>query len=495
MKINNTMGIDREIGSVYVPESIDELKRNFKNLLSSHKNISVFSQGKNWGYGCKAPAQNGSLQIDLSKCRSILHFDNYHGVITLEPGVTYGELADYLRVNGDAWLAPVHGGGPGCSVVGNALERGYGITPHSDHFGAVISLKALLSNGEFYERTLEKLGLGRLDKLFKYGLGPYYEGLFTQSGVGIVTEMTIRLAKRAEQVEMFYFNIQNGADLPDVVDAIKKTKQTLGSVVGGINLINRERCLSMTIEYPVEKILSREKIDQLFLDEQAKKYKLTSWLVIGMIYGPQSVTKAAKKEILKNFKDIKKRKFFYNNQNRKLFLSLGNLLHKIGLSELKGLLKILDDAFMVLNGKPNTVALKLAYWKNLNKNYLSQENLNPSNDNCGLIWYAPLVEMKPECVIRYIEFINEASKKFNFNSIITMTTVDDLVFDSTIPILFNKEDPIDQKRALDFYLYLLEHGKSLGFFPYRLNVVSQQHIDFQNHLFNLDYVMKGRYGN
>jgi 4-cresol dehydrogenase (hydroxylating) len=494
MKIKNTMNIERYVDEVYAPESIEVLRDNFKEILRKFENISVFSQGKNWGYGCKSPVNSGGLLIDLSKCNKILFFDKDHGVITLEPGVTYGQLSTFLEENGDEWLAPVHGGGPHCSVVGNALERGYGITPYSDHFGAVITLKALLSNGEFYERTLEKMGLTHLDRLFKYGVGPYYEGLFTQSGVGIVTQLTIRLAKKPEYVEMFYFNILEESDLDNVILAIKKSKQELGTIVGGINLINRERCLSMSLNYPIDKIIDRGPIDEVQLALQAKKYKLTNWLVIGMMYGPKSVIAAAKKRVLSNFKEIKKRKFFYNKSNRGTYLKIGSIFKSLGFAEIQKLIKILDDAYLVLNGRPNNVALKLAYWKNLDRNLVHNEILSPSEDNCGLIWYAPLVEMKPDSVIRYINFVSEASVKFNFNSLITLTTVDDLVFDSTIPILFNKEDELDTKKAMDYYKYLLEEGRKLGFYPYRLNVETQKDLDFQNDKFGLKYVMKGRYG-
>lgn len=493
--LENTMCLKRKTQGLYRPQSIAELKINFKNILNEYDNISVFSQGKNWGYGCKTPPKDDSFLIDLSLCNKILFFDEYHGVITLEPGVTYGELAKYLKDNGNEWLSPVHGGGPDCSVLGNALERGYGITPHSDHFGAVISLKALLSNGEYYERTFAKMGLNNLDRLFKYGLGPYYEGLFTQSGVGIVTEITIRLAKMPEHMEMFYFNIYNEDDLLKVVNAIKKSKQELGTILGGINLINRERSLSMIIDYPLERIVNREELDEEFLKEHANSYKLTPWFVIGMIYGPKDLASVAKKRIIKNFKGIKIRKFFYNTKNRKILLKVGKFFKKIGLKEMSKILSMLDDAFMVLNGRPNYVALKLAYWKNTNKELSSKEILNPSLDNCGLIWYAPLVEMNSKSVNSYINFIKEASSKFNFNTIITLTTVDDLIFDSTIPILFNKDDELDAKRAMDFYQYLLKTGRELGFYPYRLNVDSQKDIDFQNEKFNLKYVMKGRYGN
>jgi 4-cresol dehydrogenase (hydroxylating) len=453
----------------------------------------VYSRGNNWGYGCHAPSADGDFSIDLSLCNRIKDFDAYHGTITVEPGVSYGELARFLKENGDQWIAPVHGGGPNASVLGNAVERGYGITPHADHFGAVISLTALMQNGELYQRPFKILGLPKLDKLFKYGLGPYYDGLFTQSGIGIVTEITIRLAAKQKYVEMFYFQLKSETDLAGAVEAIKLSKRELGSLVGGINLINTERCLSMVLDYPLDKIKSGASLSDEETKRYAKEYQIPPWLIVGMLYGEKKIVKAAKAQVKDNFRNFKKRSIFFNSSNQKLFLILARVLEVIGKPSLGKGIKAMSQAFDVLLGTPNNVALKLAYWKNENKELVNQTELNPNRDDCGLIWYAPLVEMKGEIVTSYVQFIRESAKKFDVNSLITLTTVDDLCFDSTIPILFNQKNKVDTQRALEFYDYLLDEGRKKGFFPYRLSIESQKKLNLQNSFLKIPAVNPNRY--
>ena len=495
MQITTTLGINRQDITIYEPESIDELKKDFVNYSSRFTNISVTSGGKNWGYGCHAPNADQSLLIHLKKCNRIIEFDNYHGIITLEPGVTYGQLALYLEEKGDEWIAPVHGGGPDCSVIGNAMERGYGITQHTDHFGAVITLEAILNDGSIYVGSLKKLGLERLDKLFKYGVGPYLDPIFTQSGVGIVTQATIRLAKKPSYVEMFYYFLEDEASLQPSVEAIKKSKLTLGSLVGGINLINRERCLSMLIDYPLEKILSRAPLSEEEMIKEAKKNMITPWLVVGMLYGEKRLVKESRKIIENNFAGIKKRKFYFNTNNRKLYQLAQEVLRRINITSFDRSLTSMNMAYDVLYGKPNNVALKLAYWKNENKELVKNDNLNPNRDKCGLIWYAPLVELTASSVQTYCEFIKEASKKFNINSLITLTTIDDLCFDSTVPILFNSNDSKDRENACKYYEYLIEEGKKLGFFPYRLNIESQKKYNLNNSILRFNLINEARYNN
>lgn len=109
--------------------------------------VHPISTGRNWGYGSALAACDACVIIDLSGLRQILHFDADMGVVTVEPGVTQAMLAAFLDAGAHPFMVPVTGAGPSCSLVGNALERGYGITPHTDHFAAVTDLEAVLADG------------------------------------------------------------------------------------------------------------------------------------------------------------------------------------------------------------------------------------------------------------------------------------------------------------------------------------------------------------
>src|SRR5262249_56987597 len=111
------------------------------------------------------------------------------------------------------------GAGPDCSIVGNALERGYGITPLTDHFGAVLSLEAVLPDGRLYRSSLAALGAEAADRVFKWGVGPYLDGLFAQSGFGIVTSMTIALARRPQAIRAVTVGLRSDDELPKAIGA------------------------------------------------------------------------------------------------------------------------------------------------------------------------------------------------------------------------------------------------------------------------------------
>ena len=224
--------------------------------IATHHRIPVYpiSTGQNWGYGTALPARDGSVLIDLGRLRKILHFDAELGVVTLEPGVTQGMLAEFLSKGNHPYLVPVTGAGPTCSLLANALERGYGVTPHVDHFGAVTDIEAVLPDGSVFKTALREAGGEELARLFKYGIGPYSTGLFTQSGLGIVRRMSIILARRPETVKACLFSLKDDALLETAVVRIRTIMSKLQGTIGAINLMNQHRMLSMSAPYPADQL-------------------------------------------------------------------------------------------------------------------------------------------------------------------------------------------------------------------------------------------------
>jgi hypothetical protein len=468
----NTLGDNNNFFNTFYPTNKTELRELIKKFNSSKESYFAISTGNNWGYGCNSANTKAQHCIQLSKMNQIIDFDNKKGLITLQPGVTYGQVSKFLSDRGDQWITPVHGGGVNCSIIGNTLERGYGLTPTTDHFQACQSLEAILPNGLTYQSPFQSMKLDKLGKLFRNGIGPYLDGIFTQSNFGIVTEMTVKLAPKSDAIELFFVNIKED-ELKNAVKVIQKLKKELKNTIGGINLMNKERILSMLIDYPESLIKNRKPLSSEFIAEKAKEYITTDWTIVGSLYGDKKIVKAVKNIIKKELREITGRKIFLS-QNKIRFLNrITNYIPRLFNIELKSNVDTLGEFLNILNGVPQDTALKLAYWKNLNKN-IPDSNLNPNRDNCGLIWYAPLVEMTPNHVSNYVKFVNRVSEKYEINPLITLTTIDDLCFDSTIPILFNRDDELDQSRAHEYFNALLNEGKALGFFPYRLGTNSMQ---------------------
>ena len=123
------------------PERADQIPKLVKVAAQQRIGLNPISTGRNWGYGAVSPVKPGCAVLDLSDLCAIRVVDAEFGLVELEPGVTQGMLAEYLQAHNIDRMVPVRGGGPDCSLVGNALERGYGLTPTTDHFLGLTALQ------------------------------------------------------------------------------------------------------------------------------------------------------------------------------------------------------------------------------------------------------------------------------------------------------------------------------------------------------------------
>lgn len=455
----------RVIDSATVPELMRIAERN-------RVPVYPISTGRNWGYGTSLPAQDDCVIVDLSGLNKILHFDAELGAITVEPGVTQGMLADFLDQGNHAFLVPVTGAGPTCSLLGNALERGYGVTPYTDHFGAVTDLEAVLADGTLYKTALREAGGDDLARLFKYGIGPYSTGLFTQSGFGIVTRMTIILARRPECVKVCLFSLKDDSLLEPAVERIRSILGRLPGTVGAINLMNQHRVLAMSAPYPVDKINLQGMIPADVIQSLGRQYQILPWTGFGTLYGTNRMVAAAQKEIKALLGGVASRLLFLSPNGAKNLARVANWIPGAGGQRLASTAATLAKSLDLVSGRPNETALPLAYWRNPHPPKGAQRD--PSRDGCGLIWYAPLVPMRPSGVRAYVDMVKEVAPRHRMEPLITFTSISDKLFDSTVPLVFERHAPAALANANNCYKDLLETGRAKGWLPYRVGINTMQ---------------------
>ncbi|SFC24635.1 FAD binding domain-containing protein [Polaromonas sp. OV174] len=444
--------------------------------IASRHQVPVYpiSTGQNWGYGTALPARDGCVVLDLSPLKKIIDFDAELGVVTLEPGVTQGMLADFLEAGQHPYLVPVTGAGPTCSLLGNALERGYGVTPHVDHFGAVTDLEAVLPDGSLYRSALREAGGEELARLFKWGIGPYTTGLFTQGGFGVVTRMSIILARRPECIKVCLFSLKDDALLEPAVERIRSLLIKLPGTLGAINLMNQHRVLSMSAPYPIDKLGSDNMIPQAVIDAMGRQYQIMPWTGFATLYGTHRVVAAAQKEMQKALSGVASRTLFLTPDRARTLAGLSKWIPGAIGQRLTSVAGTLAQSLGLVAGRPNETALPLAYWRNPN----SQQGAfkNPARDGCGLTWYAPLVPMRPSGVRAYVNMVKQITPGHGIEPLITFTSLNDRLFDSTVPLLFDRENPEAVAAAAACYQHLFETGRIQGWFPYRLGINSMQKL-------------------
>lgn len=461
----------RVLRGAITPTSRDQIPALLNTAQRYGVPVYPISTGHNWGYGTALPIEDGNVIIDLSWLRQISDFDERLGVVTVEPGVTQQILSEYLTETAPGFLVPVTGAGPTCSILGNAIERGYGITPYTDHFGAVLAVEAVLPDGNVYRSPLLEAAPDGAGRLFKWGVGPHLDAMFSQSGFGIVTRVTIALARRPEAIRAVLFGVEKPDRLALVVNQVRELLNIHGGSIGGINLMNQRRMLAMSAPYPRDRVASGEIISPKLLERIGRDYQIMPWTGLITLYGRESVLKVVTRDIRKALRGIAARVVLLSPRRLRILEKIASFVPGPRGEKLRKSVSTARLGFDLVSGYPNETAVPLAYWRS-GVAKPAAGNLDPSHDGCGLIWYAPLVPLLGDDVERYVDFVTKTMVGHGLEPLITLTTVSERVADSSIPIIFRRDDPAEVIKARQCYFDLLERGRELGFFPYRLGVDS-----------------------
>lgn len=470
------------VRAILKPQNAQQVKDIIAIAARSRVAIYPISTGHNWGYGDRSPITDHCVLLDLHELRNI-SFDAVHGIVTVEPGVTQAMLHEYLETHTLPYMVPVTGGGPDCSILGNALERGYGITPFVDHWGAVMKLKAVLADGSEYENFLAEVGAHSVSHLHKWGIGPHIDGLFCQGAFGIVTEISIRLKKRPKHFLQFIFTLKDDIALESAMSDIQEMMQSLEGIIGGVNFMNDRRVLAMTepcmhtLSTP-GKIIDPERI--LFFRSQKH---ILRWSGIGALYGDAEVVRAAKIVVKKYLGTHTHQLVFVTPQKLNMLEKTISAFSWIPFcARLRPFVHSLRESGNVFLGIPSRVALPLAYLRNKTADP-KISSADPAHDGSGLIWFTPLVPIHGKTVLQYIRLVEHVCTKYGIEPLITCTTISTVTFDSSVPIVFDHTSVADTRNAHACHDELLKECLKMGLYPYRLGLQSMHAVTSTSSVF------------
>ena len=183
------------------------------------------STGRNFGYGTygtgNAKGHRHQVVIDFRHMNKILEVDAELGTALLEPGVTYQQLVDYLEEKNIPLWVSCPAPSAIASPVGNTLERGVGYTPYGEHFMMQCGMEVVLANGEVLRTAMGGVEGTHAWQVFKWGFGPYLDGIFTQSNFGIVTKLGLWLMPKPPVYKPFCIQFPDDDDIATIVDMMR----------------------------------------------------------------------------------------------------------------------------------------------------------------------------------------------------------------------------------------------------------------------------------
>lgn len=498
----STFHTDQRIPFVVLPGSTDEVRAVVQTANRFKLPIYPISRGRNWGLGSRVPVHSGNCVVDLKRMDAIVEFDEHLSYITVQPGVTFRQVADFLcKRNSELYLTAI-GAPEDSSLIGNALERGDGFGPMGEKVRFCCGLEAVLPSGEVVNTGNETFTNSSTSKLSKFGLGPDIESLFFQSNLAIITKMTFWLALRPPQFQSLIFGIRNSEDLQHVCLSMRRLLQLGILNDASFAIWNIYRFLAAQMQYPWEQDGEAKASPEQLLEHLPATWRSARWVGLAGLYSASGRLARAEKKLVKEALKGKVTKLIFVDA---FTANLARWL-KVPLRKITGvdIEKNLDTLYFesVFLGHPPSHNTPSIYWR---KRMPAPADMDPNRDRCGLHWICVLLPYDGAHVVRISQIIEETVLRYRLEPQYMFWAVTQWLLKSFIVISYDRDIEHEEAGALDCYHDLLTTLHQAGYTSSRIGIQSMQtvtpdqqsHIDFIQRIKNLldpnDILAPGRY--
>lgn len=457
---------------VLYPQTTQEVVKIVRAAIQLKVALYPISCGKNWGYGDACATSEGQLILDFHRMNAICELNVESAYVVVEPGVTQGQLAEYLaNAKSGLWMDAT-GAGPNASLIGNILERGFGHTRYGDHFQTCCGLEVVLADGSVVHTGFGHFENAKGHRVYKYGIGPVLDGLFSQSNFGIVTRAGIYLMPEPEDFCSFFLRAERDADLDQLITFLYSLRLH-GILQSAVHIGNDLRVISGKTSYPWERTGGRVPLPDDIRAELRRQHAVGVWNVAGSITGPREIVAAVRKLIRRELRSF--HPVFITNRSMTHMRRLQALLHLAGAAKrMQGKIDLASALFDTLRGTPSAGAIRGAWWRV--RNVKDPKALDPLDNDAGLIWVSPVLPADATHARCVLALLSQIYSKYGFDTLVTFTLLTERAIVCVSNISFDRTDEEECQRAKKCHAELLTSLLDEGYIPYRAGPATFQYL-------------------
>jgi 4-cresol dehydrogenase (hydroxylating) flavoprotein subunit len=441
----NMIAVDSVLPAGIVrPKTVEEIQALLKIANEYKTPLWAFSTGQNLGYGQACATKPGSVMVDLSRMNKIIEVNEDLAYALVEPGVTFMQMYQYLQDNDIPLWMDVSSGSPGGSYLGNITERGAGYTPLGEKFLFSCGMEVVLANGKVLRTGTGTLPNSQTWQIFKWGYGPYLDGLFTSSNFGIVTKIGFWLMPKPPVYEPLAVVMDGPDSVYKAIEILRPLKLNM-VIPNGACVTHVRKSLGLTACWGessniLPKVGRRFDYSSDVLDELKETYRLGDWNFAGALYGlPETV------EMYK---------------------------------------KIVQDAFAA--AVPGHRFLDAdeqqssPYWKARRKAMrgapIDTFDMSDWIGKSGALWISPVAPVRHDHVRQQITIAEDTYRKygFHYSAELILGTGRDL--HHIIWLMFDKTSQEERHRAHQCVKEMYDRYCDVGYMPYRTDISMGDHL-------------------
>lgn len=248
------MEVNKEIKAVFLPINKEEVSEIVKYCYENDVVFLVRGAGTG-AVGGQNTILNDEVVIDLSLMNKMISFDNKSLTLTVEPGVTLGEVRDFAASKG--YFYPPDPGAKNSTIGGNVSTNAGGMraVKYGTTRDYVKEIEVVLPTGE-----ITSFGSLNIKDVSGYNLKDLFIG--SEGTLGIITKIKLKLIKKSEYQKSLILVFDN---------ILEASKTVLNILNNGLKPTAIELFDNETIEY------SERFLKERFPSSKGSAYILTTF--------------------------------------------------------------------------------------------------------------------------------------------------------------------------------------------------------------------------
>lgn len=463
-----TFATAQRVPAIIRPSTVEEVQEAL--VVANQYRVAVYpvSTGRNWGFGSRVPPASESVLMELRRMDRIRAYDEELAYVTVEPGVTFRQLHDFLRAQGSALMVPFTGSSPETSLVGNALERGVGSGRHAYRIQHCCGFEIVLPTGELVRSGLAGFPDAAAAPVYRGGPGPEIDGLFVQSNLGVVTAMTIWLGPAPKHLQLCYVSVQQEDRLGELVDVVRGL--LVHGLVAPVVTLRNDYFLLMARQqrYPFDALDGETPFPPAVLDRMNDLKGRHAWWSArwcGFIYleaGSALHAKAQREVVAEAVGDRLDRLVFITDEEvfvRRWEGGVDRDEVARGFEGTRPSRGLLSD--------PGAGNVSLVYWR---KRAPAPPDLDPDRDGCGAIFCTPLVPLRGPDVAGCTGLVAETMLAHGFEPAMSVFAISERCAYIAVMLIFDRDVDGEDDRALACHDAMLQALIERGYVPHRVPI-------------------------
>ena len=367
------------------------------------------------------------------------------------------QLHDFLIAQGARLRADVTGSSPEASVLGSILERGYGLSLYADRFLHSTCLEVMLADGSILHTGFGRFPNAKTRNLYRSGVGPAIEGLFTQSNFGIVLRATLWLMPTPEYGGVLTIRFPSDESFISALPALRDLRLR-GVLRSAVHVASELRVGASMQQHPAAH--RADALSEAEISEIRGRWGAGAWNVVAGLWGTKAQVRAELGAIRRALRghlvlfQSERLLDFWRKHPRLCRLAYGRSIER----------KL--ELFELLKGKPSRIPLRAAYWRLPQPPPEFPRNI--AHDGCGVLWCSPMIPARTDDLRWLIDRTRTIIRDFGLEFNVAVTLLAERACCGTVGLFFDRNNAAECKRARECHAVLLREYIAAGYPPYRM---------------------------